>query len=110
VDKRVNAMGFAVTAVMGIGFGVLFVGGNWIASSFIDYDSWNVASILSMIAFMGTIAYCSFQIPGKVILTNECAWSPYFFEASNAMPRNRRVAFARKHRRENALGKPKLKT
>jgi hypothetical protein len=102
VNKRVNAMGFVTTFSMVIGFGVVFIGGNWIASGFIDYGNWNAASVLSMIAFLGTIVYCSLQVPGKILLTNECAWSPYFFEAANAMPSNQRVAFARKHRKENA--------
>jgi hypothetical protein len=102
VHKRVNGSGFLATLGMVIGFGVLFFGGNLVASHFIDYGSMRNASILSLIAGLATIVYFSRKIPGKIVLTNECVWSPSFFEASSAMPENQRVAFARKHRKENA--------
>lgn len=96
VSKANNALGAGVALFQTILFGALFVGGNWIASNYIDYEEWNATSIGGLITFLATIAYIARQVPGKIMLANMCAWEPYFFEASSAMPVNERIAFAKK--------------
>lgn len=77
-------------------FGLLFIGGNWCASHYIDLRSWDAITIASVLSFIGTVVYCVPQIPGKVLLAKMCAWQPYFLERSNVLPKGERVTFARK--------------
>jgi hypothetical protein len=87
VSKALNAIGSLVAVAQTLLFFGLFLGGNWIASDYVDYGSWNAASIASVIAFLATLVYCGVQVPGKILLARMCAWEPYFMEASNAHPR-----------------------
>ena len=97
VSKVMNFAGSLTSLFQSIIFGVLFVGGNYFSSGYIRYDSWNAASIATVVSFLATIIYVSQQIPGKILLAKMCAWVPYFFEASNCIPENERVAFARRY-------------
>jgi hypothetical protein len=102
VRRAMNCAAVLASVGQAILFCILFLGGNWITSNYvIDYGTWNVGSITSLFAFLGTIIYCSRQVPGKVLLARMCAWVPYFMEASMRMPANERVALARKWRLES---------
>lgn len=106
VPKVLNAGGTAVSFVQAIIFAALFVGGNWLASDYIDYGSWNTDSIAGVVAFLFTIVYCGVQVPGKVLLARLCAWQPSFFYLVNIEPAHARVAYARaylKKRNEKAI-------
>jgi hypothetical protein len=100
VAKSRNSTGFAVSVVQVLLYTALFYGGNWFASHYIDYDSWNATSIASLLSFLAMIVYGALQMPGKLLLARTSAWRPYFMEASIALgvpvPANERVAFARK--------------
>jgi hypothetical protein len=96
VSKRMNLMGAATSFLQSILFIIFFGGGNWLSSYIVDYDTWNVASIAALISFVVTIICIFSQVPGKIFLAKMSAWSPYFFEASMAVPTHKRVAFARK--------------
>jgi hypothetical protein len=100
VSKIMNMVGALTALFQSIIFGVLFVGGNWLTSGFISYD-WDATSIASLLSFLGTIVYIAPQLPGKFLLARMCAWKPYFSEASMAVPRNERVAFARQARSDS---------
>lgn len=100
VSRAMNSTGFLTSLFQSIIFGVLFAGGNYISSGYIRYDSWNAASIASVASLLATIIYVSRQVPGKIALAKMCTWVPYFFEASNCMPANERVEFARKYPKE----------
>jgi hypothetical protein len=40
-------------------FGILLVGGNWLAGKYIiDYDTWNANSLAAMLFFMASMIYC----------------------------------------------------
>jgi hypothetical protein len=97
VSKALNAAGTFVSLIQALVFAGLFLGGNWIASNYIDYETWNVNCIAGLVAFLGTIVYCAAQVPGKVLLTRMTAWGPYFMEAANTVLARERVAFARKY-------------
>jgi hypothetical protein len=103
VSKALNATGFLMSFVQSVTFGVIFVGGNYLSSYYISYDSWNAASTASVVSFLATVIYVSRQIPGKLRLAKMCAWVPYFFEASNCVPRSERVAFARRYPSDSHL-------
>ncbi len=98
VSRVTNVVGVLAALVQSIIFGAIFVGGNWIASEYVSYESWNANSIASLVSFLVTIIYVAPQVPGKILLARMCAWVPFFSEASMRVPRNERVAFARKYR------------
>ena len=82
-------------------FGILFTGGNWLTSKYIiDYDTWNANSVAAMLSFVASMIYCVRQVPGKVLLTKMCGFTPGFMEAQSREPRNMRIALARKWRAE----------
>ena len=97
VSKTQNIIGALTSLVQSIIFGILFLGGNYLSSDYINYETWGAASIVSVISFLLTIVYCSSQIHGRIRLARLCSWVPYFFEASNRVPCNERVAFAKKY-------------
>jgi hypothetical protein len=97
VRKTYNATGGLVSLGQSVLFVVLFGGGDWLVSHFIDNENWNVSSIASLVSFLLTLLAMSPQVPGRVLLARKCAWVPDFFEASNRVPPNERVAFARRH-------------
>ena len=99
VSRGMNFTGALVSVGQTIFFTVLFFGGNWITSEYIiDYNTWNAASITSLLSFSATLIYCFWQVPGKILLARMCAFAPYFMEASMRMPANQRVGFARQYR------------
>ena len=98
VDKRNNSAGCIALLTQTIIFAVLFFGGNWLYGMIIDYGTWNATSIASLALFLLTLICMLPQIPGKILLAWKCAWIPYFFEASNAMPPHERIAFAKNYK------------
>lgn len=102
VSRAMNFTGALVSFGQTLLFGVLFFGGNWITSEYvIDYKTWNVGSIVSLLAFVGTIIYCARQAPGKIVLVKMCAWVPNFMEASMPVPPAERISLARRWRLES---------
>lgn len=101
VSKGINFAGVIVGVSQSMMFGTLVVGGNWAAGYIVDYSTWNAASIASLAAFVLTIIYVLPQVPGKILLGKMCAWVPDFMEAQMHVPRNERVAFARKWRSDS---------
>ena len=97
VRKSSNATGGLVSFGESFLFIVLFGGGNWLISYFIDWENWNASSVAGLASFLLTLLAMSPQVPGRVLLAHKCAWVPDFFEASNCVPPNERVAFARRH-------------
>jgi len=75
VSRVLNAIGTLVAIVQTLVFLGLFLGGDWIVSSYIDYESWNANSIASSLAFLATLVYCGAQVPGKILLARLCVWS-----------------------------------
>src|SRR5271163_4004285 len=73
VSKLMNAGGGLALLLQAIIFGALFVGGNWFSSYYIIYDSYDTASIASMIAFVLTFICMIPQIPGKILLNRMSA-------------------------------------
>jgi hypothetical protein len=105
VSKSRTAIGTAVSFVQAIVFAALFFGGNWFASEYIEYATWNANSIASAVTFSLTIIYCAVQVPGKILLARLSTWKPYFAEAVSTQPVGERVAFARKYLR-GQIGSP----
>jgi hypothetical protein len=102
VSRAMNFTGVLASFGQTLLFGVLFFGGNWITSEYIvDYDTWNVGSVASILAFLGTIIYCARQVPGKIVLAKLCAWTPNFMEVSMRVPPAERIALARRWRLES---------
>jgi len=104
VSKSLNAI-FTLTSMgMAVLFLVLFLGGNWFASNYIDYGSWNVNSIASVVAFLMTLAYCSLQVPGKILVARMSAWQPNFAQVARARgyTPDETVTFAREFQKEHA--------
>jgi hypothetical protein len=100
VSKIDNALATGVALFQVAIVGVLFFGGNWFVSDYIDYDTWNAASIGSVVSFLATIAYVVPQISGKIMFANMCAWIPQFREEANTLPSDYRIDFARKYRKQ----------
>jgi hypothetical protein len=99
VPRVMNCVGALTSFLQSIMYGILFIGGNWVTSEYvIDYATWNLASIASLFAFVGTIIYVAPQVPGKIVLAKMCGFVPNFMEASMRVPAAQRVAFARKWR------------
>lgn len=98
VPKGMNVAGSIAALAQAAIFAVLFFGGNWFASVYIDFASWNAASIASFVAFVGASIYCALQIPDRVLLARLSAWAPFFAQAIMGRPRNERVALAKKYR------------
>jgi hypothetical protein len=98
VPRNMNVAGAVVSLAQAILFAALFIGGNWLASDYIDYASWNAASIASFVTFVGTLAYVSPQVLGKILLARLSAGTPFFAQAAMSRPRNQRVALARQYR------------
>ena len=99
VSRAMNFTGALASFGQTLLFGALFFSGNWLTSEYlIDYNTWNVGSIVSLLAFLGTIIYCARQIPGKIVLAKMCAWVPNFMEASMRVPPAERIALARRWR------------
>jgi hypothetical protein len=85
VSKLLNATGSLVNVAMALLFLALFLGGNWIASDYIDYESWNTNSIASVVASLATLVYCGVQVPVKILLgSNVCMGA--LFHASLQCP------------------------
>jgi hypothetical protein len=102
VAKSFTAGGTVVSFIQAIVFAALFFGGNWLASDYIDYATWNADSIASLIAFLLTIVYCAVQVPGKILLARLSAWRPYFPTLANMQPAHARVAYARQYLKEQS--------
>ena len=100
VSKVVNVTGTLIGLFQATLCGALLLGGSWIVSNYVQYDSWNAASIASLVAFLGTVIFVCPQIPGKLLLVKMCAWQPDFMEDSMRVPPGERVALARKYRLE----------
>jgi hypothetical protein len=98
VPKDMNAAGCIAALAQAAIFAVLFFGGNWFASGYIDFASWNAASIASLVAFVSTLIYCALQVPGKILLARLSAWAPFFVQAAMGRPRNERVSLAKEYR------------
>jgi hypothetical protein len=98
VPRDMNGAGAVASLVQAILFAALFIGGNWLTSNYIDYASWNAASIASLVAFIGTLVYVVPQVPGKILLARLSAWTPFFAQAAMGRPRSERVALARQYR------------
>jgi apolipoprotein N-acyltransferase len=98
VSRTDNAIGCLVMVIQSVVFGALFVGGNWINSFVIDYVSLNLASIVSLIAFLCGLIYFARAISGRLLLTRLTAFDPMFAEAANRWPRDQRVALAKRYR------------
>jgi hypothetical protein len=81
-------------------FAALFVGGNWLSSFFIECETWNATSIVSLLPFLAMLVYGGLQVSGRLLLARMSAWQPYFVEASMTMPPAERLAFARKCKAE----------
>ena len=96
VSRTVNGAGTAATLAQVIVFGALFLSGNWFASHYVDYSSFNTVSVASALSFVATIIYVAARVPGKILLARMRAWVPSFGEASMHIPANERVEFARK--------------
>jgi N-terminal domain of anti-restriction factor ArdC len=92
--------GFVALLLQSVLFGIFFVGGNWLSGKYIDYETWNAASIVCVISFVVTIGCILPQFGGKILLTRMCAWTPAFEGVVNSLPRSERVGFARKHHAE----------
>jgi hypothetical protein len=103
VPKAMNLAGTLSGMTQLIIFGILFVGGNWLTSRYIiDYETWNANSIAAMLSFVASMIYSVRQVPGKVLLTKMCIFTPGFMEAQMREPRNARTALAREWRLEAA--------
>jgi hypothetical protein len=96
VAKSHNAIGSAVSVAQVVVFAALFYGGNWLSIYFVNYDTWNAASIAGLLSFLLGIVYGALQVPGKLLVARMAGWRPYFMEASMTVPAHERVAFARK--------------
>jgi hypothetical protein len=106
VSRTVNGAGTLATLAQVIIFGGLFLTGNWFASHYVDYSSFNTASVASALSFVATIIYVAPRVPGKILLARMRAWVPSFGEASMHIPANERVEFARKVARWKWPGRP----
>ena len=106
VSRTVNGAGTAATLAQVIVFGALFLSGNWFASHYVDYSSFNTVSVASALSFVATIIYVAPRVPGKILLARMRAWVPWFSEASMHFPANERVEFARKVARWKWPGRP----
>jgi hypothetical protein len=106
VSRTVNGAGTLATLAQVIIFGGLFLTGNWFASHYVDYSSFNTASVASALSFVATIIYLAPRVPGKILLARMRAWVPSFGEASMHIPANERVEFARKVARWKWPGRP----
>jgi hypothetical protein len=106
VAKSLIAMQFAVALVQAAIFGALFVGGNTLSSRYIDYGSWNAVSITTLVTFIFSLVYAAIQVPGKLLLARMMNFQPYFAEASMAIPRNERIAYAKKVRSQEKAAAP----
>ena len=106
VAKSLNAIGLATSVAQVLLFGVLLAGGIG-PSGFILVNYSPLSLVAALLSFLATIAYCAPQIPGKLLLARMCAWRPYFTEASMALPRNERVAFARRYKAQSRAGPPR---
>jgi hypothetical protein len=103
VPRSMNVAGTLTGTGQLIIFGVLFVGGNWLSSKYIiDYGTWNSNSIAAMLSFLASTIYCIRQVPGKILLTKMCGFTPGFMDAQMREPPNTRIAFARKWRADAA--------
>jgi hypothetical protein len=87
-------------------FCALFVGGNTLSSRYVDYGSWNAVSITTLVTFIFSLVYGAVQVPGKLLLARMMNWQPYFAEASMAVPRNERIAYAKKVRSQEKAAAP----
>ncbi|MGB7034088.1 MAG: hypothetical protein WBD71_01065 [Xanthobacteraceae bacterium] len=111
VSKSITAIGTLVGFIQAVVFAALFFGGNWFASSYIDYGSWNADSIASVVAFLLTIIYCALQVPGKILVARLCAWKPYFAQTVRTRrPGEEAVAFAREYLKDLQIEKAAVKS
>jgi len=49
---------------------------------YIDYSSWNINSVASLVSFLATFAYAARQRPGQIYLAKMAAWHPNLSEAA----------------------------
>jgi hypothetical protein len=96
VSRTVNGAGTLATLAQVLVFGAVFLSGNWFASHYVDYSSFNTASVASGLSFVATIIYVAPRVPGKILLARMRASVPSFGEASMHIPATERVEFARK--------------
>jgi hypothetical protein len=98
VPRTMNAAGCGVSLLQAMVFAALFVAGSWLASSYVDFISWNAASIASLVSFLTTLLITARQVPGKVLLAKLSAQDKWFLQAVVHRPREERVELAWKYR------------
>jgi hypothetical protein len=103
VPRGMNGVGSIVSLVQSIVFAALLVAGNWLASGYIGFGSWNAASIAFIVSAAATALLVARQVPGKILLARVSAWSPLFAQVMMHRPRHERVELARKFRASPTL-------
>jgi hypothetical protein len=63
-------------------------------------------SITTLVTFLFSLVYRAVQVPGKLLLARMINWQPYFAEAAMVVPRNERIAYAKKVRSQEKAAAP----
>lgn len=98
VPRAWNAMASGVALLQALIFAAFFLGGNWLASAYVDFVSMNATSIGSLVSFLVTLLYTARQVPGKVLVARLSSQDHWFVRAAVRKSPAEVVALAWKYR------------